>query len=204
MASEERQFWYALTVFAVGLGMIGASTQTAWGILFTFGGGLWLAYVERERIRTRLQKFLGVGAVRTGGRIWPSMSKRQISELRNRLAAIPAVIEGRDCRHIQILREEFPDCADLADDFADAFRNAWADPAILPSKQYGPIRDGIWIVGPRDDPRRPILLSILSEVLGAEYEPITLETTPPLIPALALIDSRMVIQIAIGRKPRGD
>lgn len=136
-------------------------------------------------------------------RVWPSMSQRQIFELRNRLAAIPAVIEGRDCRHIEIVREEFPDCADLADDVADAFRTAWADPTILPGKIYGNIKDGIWIVGPRDDPRRPILLSILSEVLGTEYEPISLETTPP-VPGLERIDSRMVIRIAIGRKPRRD
>jgi hypothetical protein len=133
-------------------------------------------------------------------RSWPSLSQRQIFELRNRFAAIPPIVEGRNFRNIAILRLEFPDCADLADDIAEAFRTAWANPTILPGKPWGDFKEGIWIVGPRDDPRSPILLSILSEVLGAEYEPIGLYPSPPApIPPL---DLAVIIRIEIGRKPR--
>ncbi|WP_422303763.1 hypothetical protein [Candidatus Binatus sp.] len=135
-----------------------------------------------------------------GLRSWQSLSQRQISELRNRFAAIPPIVEGRNFRNIAILRLEFPDCADLADDIAEAFRTAWANPAILPGKPWGDFKEGIWIVGPRDDPRIPILLSILSEVLGAEYEPLGLVPSPPApIPPLELA---AIIRIEIGRKPR--
>jgi hypothetical protein len=58
MSSEERQFWYALTLAGSGLVMIGVSSQTVWGIFLTLGGGAWLLYLERERIRTGLRNFL--------------------------------------------------------------------------------------------------------------------------------------------------
>ena len=133
-------------------------------------------------------------------RAWPALSRRQISALRNRLAATHPTVGGRNNRHIEIVREEFSDCADLADDIAEAFQSGWSIPNITPDKIWGHIQDGIWIVGPRDDPRKPILLSIFSEVLGPEYEPIGLETTVPApIPAL---DAAAVIRVAIGRKPR--
>lgn len=133
-------------------------------------------------------------------RSWPSPSQRQISELRNRFAVIPPNVGGRKFRNIQILRVEFPDCVDLADDIAEAFRTAWADPTILPGKPWGDLKEGIWIVGPRDDPRSPILLSILSEVLGVEYEPLGLEPSPPA--PLRALDLAVTIRIEIGRKPR--
>lgn len=61
MASEERQFWYALTLLGSGLVMIGASSQTSWGILLTLGGLTWIVYLERERIRAGLRNFLSAG-----------------------------------------------------------------------------------------------------------------------------------------------
>jgi hypothetical protein len=61
MVSEEKQFWYALTIFGSGLVMIGVSSQTPWGILLTLGGGIWLLYLDRERIRAGLRNFLRDG-----------------------------------------------------------------------------------------------------------------------------------------------
>jgi hypothetical protein len=53
MPSEERQFWYALTLIGSGLVMIDTATQNALGIVLTIIGGLWLLYLERERILRR-------------------------------------------------------------------------------------------------------------------------------------------------------
>jgi hypothetical protein len=61
MPSEERQFWYALTLAASGLVMIGASSQTVWGIFLALGGGVWISYIERDRIRAGLRNFLNAG-----------------------------------------------------------------------------------------------------------------------------------------------
>jgi hypothetical protein len=50
MPPEEKQFWYALTVVASGLVMIGTTTQNLLGIFLTILGGVWLLYLERKRI----------------------------------------------------------------------------------------------------------------------------------------------------------
>jgi hypothetical protein len=49
-AAEEKQFWYAITVIGSGLVMIGTTTQNSLGIALTIVGGLWLLYLERERL----------------------------------------------------------------------------------------------------------------------------------------------------------
>ena len=74
-------------------------------------------------------------------REWPSLTRQQISDLRNRLAATPAIIENRDNRRIEIVREEFPDCANLADDLAEAFKTAGWDVAG-PYNIWGKIANG--------------------------------------------------------------
>ncbi len=61
MPSEEKQFWYALTLAASGFVMIGTNTQTGWGIFLTLAGVVWLVYLERERIRAGLRNFLNAG-----------------------------------------------------------------------------------------------------------------------------------------------
>jgi len=135
-------------------------------------------------------------------RAWPSLTRQQISDLRNRLAATPAIIENRDNRKIVIVREEFPDCANLADDLAEAFKAAGWD-ITGPYKIWGKIANGIWVGGPQNDPRAAALLSNLSVALGRDYEPIAIETIP-IRPEFDLIENATITRVAIGRRPRRD
>jgi hypothetical protein len=60
MSPEERNVWYAITLVATGVVMIGITNQTGLGELLTIVGGLWIIYLERERIRVGAKKFLDI------------------------------------------------------------------------------------------------------------------------------------------------
>jgi hypothetical protein len=60
MSPEERNHWYAITMVASGVVMIGITNQTGLGEFLTIIGGLWILYLERERIRVGVRKFLGI------------------------------------------------------------------------------------------------------------------------------------------------
>jgi len=103
MPSEERQFWYALTLFGSGLVLIGASTQNGWGVFLTLVGGLWLLYLERERIRAGLRNFMnGIGEGRQ------ELNREQRDSLITQLSVLPP-------RAFGIVRDGLPDCVRLAD-----------------------------------------------------------------------------------------
>jgi len=57
MSPEERNVWYAITLVATGVVMIGITNQTGLGELLTIVGGLWIIYLERERIRVGAKSF---------------------------------------------------------------------------------------------------------------------------------------------------
>jgi hypothetical protein len=133
---------------------------------------------------------------------WEPLNQAHIANLRNRLGAMPITVERKTNRTISIVREEIPDCARLADDIAQSFRDAgWniVDGAPASALFWGRVPDGIWVAGPATDPRRAPLLTALREALGSDYEPIRLDTKLSSIPEL---DGTVAIRIGIGRKPK--
>src|SRR5208283_4163775 len=60
MPPEERNVWYAITLVATGVVMIGIINQTGLGEFLTIVGGLWILYLERVRIRDGARKFLNI------------------------------------------------------------------------------------------------------------------------------------------------
>lgn len=187
----------AAYAYAKSYPMLAAVIGTAIGTMVTIVGSA--AFSRRKKLNTAQ-----VGSVQS--RAWSSLSREQIATLRNRLAAMPATLEQHDNRQISIVREEFPDCADLADDIAEGFKSAgWSVIDGGPNKIFARLPDGICVAGPVADPRRAPLLAAISEVLGSAYEPIRVDTKysmmPAQIPTLGP-EGKLVIRICIGRKPR--
>ncbi len=133
-------------------------------------------------------------------RSWLPLSKATREALLKALSDTPKVIEERDWRHIEIAREEFPDCDDLARDFAEAFAKAGFSMMHEPGKLWGKISDGLWVCAPKDDPRASLLMNILDEALPKHCKPIQFKE----LTTGTFLDGAMYVRIAIGRKPRTD
>jgi hypothetical protein len=138
-------------------------------------------------------------------REYPPLPQDRMNQLSEGLIKLPRKIVDRDNRHIDIRRDEFADCIDLADAVASAFRAAGWQMMYLPRRGEGDelLPAGISVVAPPDDPRAPLIVTTLGSVLGPDYGPITLRTKSAVAYGLpSFLDGIVVIQIAIGQKPR--
>ena len=144
-------------------------------------------------------------------RQWPVLTTEMVNSLATRLADLPTTLEGRDFRHIEIVREEPTDCVDLADDFVKAFRQGSWELVGLPSHLIGSINPGIWVCAPKSDPRAPALLKVLNEIIGVEHKPIQYQEMSSGLREINKLgytantpDELLVIRLAIGRRRRLD
>jgi hypothetical protein len=140
---------------SVGLAVIGTSAQTGWGVLLTLAGGLWLLYIERERIRSGLQRFLNGGQQ-------PTRSALDQGQ-RDALASQFSVLEPRQ---FGIVREGLPDCVRLGDQLHALLSGLGWPAAFVPEqKNFDPILPGLRIRSNLDDKTAIEVRRILSDVL---------------------------------------
>ncbi len=135
--------------------MIGTSAQNGWGMFLTLVGGLWLLYLERDRIRAALGNFLN-------GQIYerPALSAEQ----RDRLIAQLSTLQPRA---FGIIRDGLPDCVHLGDQFHALFGSLNWPSAFLPDqKTFSPVFPGIRVRSRPDDHTAAEVRRILGEVLG--------------------------------------
>jgi hypothetical protein len=141
-------------------------------------------------------------------RQWPTLNTATVNTLAKRVGDLPITLEGRDFRHIEIVREEPTDCVDLADDFISAFRQGSWELVDLPGHLWTTINPGIWVCAPKSDPRAPALLKVLNEIVGDEYKPIQYQAMSSGLREVSREntgnspDELLVIRLAIGRRRR--
>jgi hypothetical protein len=157
-------------------------------VVFLVGALVWVRWSGGEPRLTAL-------APLATSRSWPALSREQIASLRIQIAKAPPMAIHK----IDIVREDFPDCADLADDIAKAFQGAGWEVSGM-GRIWGDLLPGIKILGPKNDQRKSIFMSILADVLGPEFD-ISIGMNEP-HPWANVVPDAMVIRIAIGRRPR--